>query len=141
MKTTQELLRHASPGITMGIYAKPVTADKGQEDAIHALFAVTPIRVRRKCGFCIGSGTRCSLVFPDLFLSGLLWKANCKKGNGRPYWTIFELFAIEAAISSQERTPGGSCRRTKAPHRGASSASRTESRRFSLAVVAFPKRE
>ncbi|HWH61088.1 MAG TPA: site-specific integrase [Terriglobales bacterium] len=39
VKTTQELLRHASPGITMGIYAKAVTADKRQaQDAIAAMF-------------------------------------------------------------------------------------------------------
>jgi integrase len=39
VKTTQELLRHASPGITMGVYAKAVTADKRQaQDSIAALF-------------------------------------------------------------------------------------------------------
>jgi integrase len=39
VKTTQELLRHASPGITMGICAKAVTADKRQaRDTIAALF-------------------------------------------------------------------------------------------------------
>lgn len=39
VKTTQELLRHASPGITMGIYAKAVTADKRHaQDTIAALF-------------------------------------------------------------------------------------------------------
>jgi integrase len=39
VKTTQELLRHASPGITMGIYAKAVTADKRQaQETIAALF-------------------------------------------------------------------------------------------------------
>jgi integrase len=39
VKTTQELLRHASPGVTMGIYAKAVTADKRQaQDTIAALF-------------------------------------------------------------------------------------------------------
>lgn len=39
VKTTQELLRHASPGITMGIYAKAVTADKRHaQNAIAALF-------------------------------------------------------------------------------------------------------
>ena len=39
VKTTQELLRHASPTITMGIYAKAVTADKRQaQDAIAAMF-------------------------------------------------------------------------------------------------------
>lgn len=42
VKTTQELLRHASPGITMGIYAKAVTADKRHaQDAITALFVGT----------------------------------------------------------------------------------------------------
>ena len=39
VKTTQELLRHASPVMTMGTYAKAVTADKRQaQDAIVALF-------------------------------------------------------------------------------------------------------
>jgi integrase len=39
VKTTQELLRHASPGITMAIYAKAVTADKRQaQDKIAAMF-------------------------------------------------------------------------------------------------------
>jgi integrase len=39
VKTTQELLRHASPGITMGVYAKAVTADKRHaQDTIAALF-------------------------------------------------------------------------------------------------------
>jgi integrase len=39
VKTTQELLRHASPGITLGIYAKAVTADKrAAQDTIAALF-------------------------------------------------------------------------------------------------------
>ncbi|HXC94517.1 MAG TPA: tyrosine-type recombinase/integrase [Edaphobacter sp.] len=39
VKTTQELLRHASPGITMGVYAKAVTADKRKaQDSIAALF-------------------------------------------------------------------------------------------------------
>jgi integrase len=39
VKTTQELLRHASPGITMGIYAKAVTADKRHaQNTIAALF-------------------------------------------------------------------------------------------------------
>jgi integrase len=39
VKTTQELMRHASPGITMGIYAKAVTADKRlAQDAIAAMF-------------------------------------------------------------------------------------------------------
>jgi integrase len=39
VKTTQELLRHASPAITMSIYAKAVTADKRQaQDAIAAMF-------------------------------------------------------------------------------------------------------
>jgi integrase len=39
VKTTQELMRYASPGITMGIYAKAVTADKRHaQDTIAALF-------------------------------------------------------------------------------------------------------
>jgi hypothetical protein len=39
LKTTQELMRHASPGITMGIYAKAVTADKRQaQDTVAAMF-------------------------------------------------------------------------------------------------------
>ena len=39
VKTTQELMRHASPGITMAIYAKAVTADKrNAQNAIAALF-------------------------------------------------------------------------------------------------------
>ncbi len=39
VKTTQELLRHASPGITLGIYAKAVMADKRHaQDTIAALF-------------------------------------------------------------------------------------------------------
>jgi integrase len=39
VKTTQELMRHSSPGITLGIYAKAVTADKRQaQDVIAALF-------------------------------------------------------------------------------------------------------
>lgn len=39
LKTTQELLRHASPTITLGIYAKAVTADKRQaQKTIAALF-------------------------------------------------------------------------------------------------------
>jgi integrase len=39
VKTTQELLRHATPGITLAIYAKAVTADKRQaQDAIADLF-------------------------------------------------------------------------------------------------------
>jgi integrase len=42
LKTTQELMRHASPDITLGIYAKAVTADKRQaQDTLAALF-VTP---------------------------------------------------------------------------------------------------
>jgi integrase len=39
VKTTQELLRHSSPLMTMGTYAKAVTADKRNvQDAIAALF-------------------------------------------------------------------------------------------------------
>ena len=39
VKTTQELLRHASPLMTMAVYAKAVTADKRTaQDAIAALF-------------------------------------------------------------------------------------------------------
>ena len=39
LKTTQELLRHASPDITLGIYAKAVTADKREaQDKLVALF-------------------------------------------------------------------------------------------------------
>jgi integrase len=39
VKTTQELLRHSSPLMTMGTYAKAVTADKrNAQDAIAALF-------------------------------------------------------------------------------------------------------
>ena len=39
VKTTQELLRHSSPVMTMGTYAKAVTADKRlAQDAIAALF-------------------------------------------------------------------------------------------------------
>lgn len=39
VKTTQELMRRASPGITMGVYAKAVTADKREaQNAIAALF-------------------------------------------------------------------------------------------------------
>jgi integrase len=41
VKTTQELLRHSSPIMTLGIYAKAVTADKRiAQDAIAALFLV-----------------------------------------------------------------------------------------------------
>lgn len=41
VKTTQELLRHASPGITMGIYAKAITEDKRKaQDNIAALFLI-----------------------------------------------------------------------------------------------------
>ena len=41
VKTTQELLRHSSPVMTLGIYAKAVTADKRiAQDAIAALFLV-----------------------------------------------------------------------------------------------------
>ena len=43
IKTTQELMRHASPGITLGVYAKAVTADKRQaQDSIAALFVGDP---------------------------------------------------------------------------------------------------
>jgi integrase len=39
LKTTQELLRHASPDITLGIYTKAVTADKREaQDKLVALF-------------------------------------------------------------------------------------------------------
>jgi integrase len=39
VKTTQELMRHASPVMTLGTYAKAVTADKRiAQDAIAALF-------------------------------------------------------------------------------------------------------
>lgn len=39
LKTTQELMRHASPDITLGIYAKAVTADKRQaQNTLAALF-------------------------------------------------------------------------------------------------------
>jgi integrase len=39
VKTTQDLLRHSSPLMTMGAYAKAVTAEKRQtQDAIAALF-------------------------------------------------------------------------------------------------------
>ena len=39
IKTTQELMRHASPGITLAVYAKALTADKRQaQDSIAALF-------------------------------------------------------------------------------------------------------
>jgi integrase len=39
VKTTQDLLRHASPGITLGVYAKALTADKRQaQDNITAMF-------------------------------------------------------------------------------------------------------
>jgi integrase len=41
VKTTQELLRHSSPVMTLGIYAKAVTADKrNAQDAIAALFLI-----------------------------------------------------------------------------------------------------
>ena len=40
MKTTQELLRHANPTITMGIYAQAVAADKREaQNTITALFS------------------------------------------------------------------------------------------------------
>jgi integrase len=39
VKTTQELMRHSSPGITLAVYAKGVTADKRQaQDTITSLF-------------------------------------------------------------------------------------------------------
>lgn len=39
LKTTQELLRHASPDITLGIYTKAITADKREaQDKLVALF-------------------------------------------------------------------------------------------------------
>jgi integrase len=39
VKTTQELMRHASPGITLSVYAKALTADKRQaQDNITAMF-------------------------------------------------------------------------------------------------------
>ena len=39
VKTTQDLLRHSSPVMTMGTYAKAITAEKRQaQDAIAALF-------------------------------------------------------------------------------------------------------
>lgn len=39
VKTTQDLLRHASPHLTLGVYAKAVTADKrAAQDTIAALF-------------------------------------------------------------------------------------------------------
>jgi integrase len=39
VKTTQELMRHSSPVMTLGTYAKAVTADKRiAQDAIAALF-------------------------------------------------------------------------------------------------------
>ena len=45
VKTTQELLRHASPGITMGIYAKAVTAEKRRaQDIIAGLFVGNSIQ-------------------------------------------------------------------------------------------------
>ncbi len=41
VKTTQELLRHSSPVMTLGVYAKAVTADKrNAQDAIAAMFLV-----------------------------------------------------------------------------------------------------
>jgi len=43
IKTTQELMRYASPGITLSVYAKAVTADKRQaQDSIAALFVGDP---------------------------------------------------------------------------------------------------
>jgi integrase len=39
LKTTQELLRHASPDVTIGIYTKAMTADKREaQDKLIALF-------------------------------------------------------------------------------------------------------
>ena len=39
VKTTQELMRHASPDVTVGIYAKALTADKREaQDKLVALF-------------------------------------------------------------------------------------------------------
>jgi integrase len=41
VKTTQELMRHSSPNITLAVYAKGVTADKRRaQDAITSLFLV-----------------------------------------------------------------------------------------------------
>jgi integrase len=38
VKTTQDLLRHSSPMMTLGVYAKAVTADKrAAQDAIAAM--------------------------------------------------------------------------------------------------------
>jgi integrase len=59
VKTTQELLRHSLPVMTLGTYAKAVTADKRRaQDTITALFIG-------------GSGTaktrKCSFLFPELF--------------------------------------------------------------------------
>jgi hypothetical protein len=49
LKTTQELMRHASPDITLGIYAKAVTADKRQaQNMLAALFVgAKPERPKR----------------------------------------------------------------------------------------------
>ena len=42
VKVTQDLMRHSSPLMTMGVYAKAVTADKrNAQDAIAALFVET----------------------------------------------------------------------------------------------------
>jgi integrase len=39
VKTAQELLRHASPVMTFGVYAKAITVDKDSaQDAIAAMF-------------------------------------------------------------------------------------------------------
>jgi len=44
VKTTQELLRHASPVMTLGTYAKAVTMDKRiAQDTIAALFTLQPV--------------------------------------------------------------------------------------------------
>jgi integrase len=41
VKTTQELLRHSSPVMTLGIYAKAVTANtRNAQDVIAALFVL-----------------------------------------------------------------------------------------------------
>jgi integrase len=43
VKTTQELMRHASPDVTVGIYAKALTADKREaQDKLVALFVGDP---------------------------------------------------------------------------------------------------
>jgi hypothetical protein len=78
-KTTQELLRHASPGITMGIYAKAVTADKRQaQDIIAALF-VGNSNQSAATAASAQCGNRCSFLFPRLFLSCLSREAKLLK--------------------------------------------------------------